>query len=79
MSSREWTTTEFTIVLENPRVPTDDLAARIDRRPHEIDAIRSGIHLFHRGRDTSMLPQSVLRVLDVQRDRIICAMCSSTF
>lgn len=51
-----WTAQEFTTLLQNPTLSDAEIARLLPQRTEgAVGWVRSGIHSYHRGLDTSML------------------------
>jgi hypothetical protein len=57
---RDWTPNEFEILLGDGELSTGRLAIRVHHRAPSINTIRSLIHAFHAGGDTSGLSPMML-------------------
>ena len=71
-----WTEAEFETLLTSSHLSSDDLATILVRRSTgAIDVVRSGIHSYHTGGNTSMLSQMMIKKLDQIRGAVICPIC----
>ena len=72
----EWTPKEFEILLSSPELSADALQLKLPRRTSDaIQIVRSGIHAFHIGKDTSMLSMMMLRRLEGDTAGLVCPIC----
>lgn len=71
-----WTPDEFEILLRSPDLSADNLHLKLpNRTPDAIQIVRSGIHAFHTGKNTSMLSNMMIRRLEGDTSSLVCPIC----
>ena len=71
-----WSLSEFRVLLDDPTASHDELARELPlRAANSVKTVRSFLHGWHRGLNTSGLNQIMLRELDAQRGTLICPKC----
>jgi hypothetical protein len=71
-----WTPEEFEILLRSPALSADDLHLKLPKRtPDAIQIVRSGIHAFHTGKNTSMLSRMMIHRLEDDTSSLVCPIC----
>ncbi len=77
----EWLEAEFEIVVNSYDIPETELVEQLQgvRTIGAIGWVKSGIHSFHRGGNTSMLSQMMLQYLEEGRGWLSCPKCSRPF
>jgi hypothetical protein len=72
----EWTSDEFEILLKSPALSADDFQLRLPKRtPGAIQIVRRGIHVFHMGKNYSMLSKMMVRRLEGDTGGLVCPIC----
>jgi hypothetical protein len=76
----EWSEGEFVLLLSRPDLSDDGFGEIIPERDKEaIFVVRSGVHNFHTGGDTSMLSEMMLSLLGSKDALVTCPICKVSF
>lgn len=76
----EWTENEFRVLVDSFGISDSELKSRLPNRSvGAIGVVRSGIHSYHIGNNTSMLSQMMLSYLSRNHAHVKCPKCGLTF
>lgn len=72
----DWTDGEFRLLLSRPNAPASELVELLPRRTEgAIGVVRQGLHEFHQNGETSVLSQTMLRILTDPGIEWDCPIC----
>ena len=72
----DWTAAEFEILLQNPTLCYESLHLKLPgRTTAAVQIVRSGIHAFHSGLNTSMLSKLMISRLKNDTSGFVCPIC----
>jgi hypothetical protein len=76
----DWTEEEFRALIENPKMAYDELAKVLPTRSvGAMTTVRSFLHSYHTGGDTSGLSEMMKRVLRERKHSVTCPQCGERF
>lgn len=71
-----WTEQEFEVLLQNPRLSDQEVAAKLERRTvGAVGVVREGLHNYHTGKHyESILSKMMKRRLE-EEPAVVCPRC----